>query len=266
MLDFDTSVITHCGKVRTNNEDSVTLVWPRNSDSQKPRSLLAIVADGMGGHEGGELASRMAVETIEHAWLESTRAPNAALHSAFVEANRAIYRAARLNARLKGMGTTCVASVLSEERASWAWIGDSRLYLLHEGRAYRLSEDHTVVQKMVRDGLITPEEARHHRDRSVLAQAMGTRQSIRPSLGGDPMRIEPGDRLLLCSDGLHDLVEDEELVAACAEGSAADAANRLVSLALERGGHDNISLILIAASCQPLLKRQPRKTREQVIA
>lgn len=266
MFEIDACVLTHCGNVRSNNEDSVSLVRPRNAAQQESHSLLAIVADGMGGHEGGELASRLAVETIERAWLNSAVAPVAVLEAAFVEANRAIYRAARMNANLKGMGTTCVALAVCNDEAWWAWIGDSRLYLLREGRAYRMSEDHTVVQEMLRHGLITAEDARDHRDRSVLARAVGTREHIEPGLGSEPIRIRPGDRLLLCSDGLHDLVEDEEMVRTTADRSAAESANRLLSLALERGGHDNISIILLAAACQTTPKRPPRKTREHVTA
>jgi protein phosphatase len=266
MLEFDTSVLTHCGKVRSNNEDSVSLVWPRDRATHQSHGLLAIVADGMGGHEGGELASRVAVETIERAWVNSSLEPTAALESAFAEANHAIYQAALLNPRLKGMGTTCVAVVLLEDQASWAWIGDSRLYLLREGRAYRLSEDHTVVQEMLRNGLVTPEEARNHRDRSVLARAMGTREQIQPGVGGKSIRLRPGDRLLLCTDGLHDLVEDEELTSPDADVPAAEDAERLLALALTRGGHDNVSLILIAASSEPSVKQPLRTTREQVIA
>jgi PPM family protein phosphatase len=265
MLEIDACVLTHRGNVRANNEDSVSIVRPRDA-AHGPHSLLAIVADGMGGHEGGELASKVAVETIQRTWINSTLAPNAALEAAFVEANRAIYHAALMDPKLKGMGTTCVAVVLCDDHASWAWIGDSRLYLLREGRAYRMSEDHTVVQEMLRRGLITAEEARSHRDRSVLARAMGTREHLEAGLSGEPVCIHPGDRLLLCSDGLHDLVEDDELIANTAEESAAVGAEKLLALALERGGHDNISLILLAAACPTTPKRPPRKTREHVTA
>jgi PPM family protein phosphatase len=265
MLEIDACVLTHWGNVRSNNEDSVSLVRRGDSTHEEPQTLLAMVADGMGGHEGGELASRLAVETIERVWAGSTLMPSATLETAFIEANRAIFQAAQKNRNLKGMGTTCVAVILCDDRASWAWIGDSRLYLLREGRAYRMSEDHTVVQGMIRRGLITAEEARSHGDRGVLERAMGTHEQVVPALG-EPIPIEPNDRLLLCSDGLHDLVEDEELVSNTAEGSAAAGAEKLLALALKRGGHDNISLILLAAACQSARKRQPRKTREHVIA
>ncbi len=251
MLDIDACALTHCGKIRLNNEDSVVLLRPHNRAQQHLHGLLAIVADGMGGYEGGEVASRIATETVARSfsrYSNSGLAPGAALKAAFAEANRAIFQTAVANPMFSGMGTTCIAVVVRDDLAWWAWIGDSRLYLLRDGRACRLSEDHTLVQQMLRRGFITPEEARKHRDRGLLERAMGVVEQAEPGLSAKAIRLKPVDRLLLCSDGLYDLIDDQELAANVAECSAAEGAEKLLSLALERGGHDNISLILLAAT------------------
>lgn len=267
MLEVDACVLTHVGKVRTNNEDSATLVRPSNVSSVEFHGLLAIVADGMGGHEGGEFASKLAIDSIVRSYYNSKASPAAALEQALRDGNREVYRAARANSQLTGMGTTCVAVVLCDDKAWWGWIGDSRFYLLRSGRVYRMSEDHTVVQSMVRRGLITREEAHDHSDRSVLERALGTRKNVEPGLGREAIQLKAGDRLLLCSDGLHDLVEDEEIAWAAAEGPIAQDAEQLLRLALDRGGHDNISIVLLEVrqkSAGP--KRSPAITREYAIA
>lgn len=267
MLEIDACVLTHSGKVRSNNEDSVSLVRPTDKSSLLSHGLLALVADGMGGHEGGEFASQLALQEIVRSYYRSEAALPAALEQALRDANREVFKASRSNPLLKGMGTTCVALVLCGDEAWWGWIGDSRLYLIRSGKIYRLSEDHTVVQDMVRRGLITAEEAHNHSDRSVLERALGTQKTVEPGLSDHPIRISAGDRLLLCSDGLHDLVEDEELVCNAGEGTVAIAAERLLQLALERGGHDNVSVVLLEAKLESATpKRPPITTREHVIA
>ncbi|MGA3035607.1 MAG: PP2C family serine/threonine-protein phosphatase [Terracidiphilus sp.] len=259
--------MTHMGKIRTNNEDSVSFVRPTDNDALQTHGLLALLADGMGGHEGGELASKLAVDEITRTYYDSNEPPPVALASAFRNANRVIFRAARANRKLKGMGTTCIAVALCNDRAWWAWIGDSRLYLLRGGQIYRMSEDHTVVQDMMRRGLLTREEAHNHRDRGVLERALGTRETAEFELGSDAIQLALGDRLLLCSDGLHDLVDDDEIARCGTDGPVNQGAERLLDLALELGGHDNITVVLLEAnpaSSQP--KRPLARTREQVIA
>jgi PPM family protein phosphatase len=267
MLEIDACVLTHAGNVRTNNEDSVSLVRPTDKGSLSSHGLLALVADGMGGHEGGEFASQLALQEIVRSYYRNDAPPSAALERAMGDANREVYRASRTNPLLKGMGTTCVALVLCDDEAWWGWIGDSRLYLLRNGKIYRLSEDHTVVQDMVRRGLITAEEAHSHSDRSVLERALGTRKTVEPGLAANPIRLAAGDRLLLCSDGLHDLVEDEEMVRDAGEGTVTTAAEKLLHLALDRGGHDNVSVVLLEARLESgATKKPPITTREYVIA
>jgi protein phosphatase len=206
---------------------------------------LAVLADGMGGHEGGELASKLALEGIARSYYGSMGPPPEALDEALRSANGDVYLASREKTALRGMGTTCVAVVLRDDRAWWAWVGDSRLYLLRGEQIYQMSEDHTVVHQLVRKGLLTLEEAYNHPDRSVLERAIGTRIEIEPSICTEPIRLANGDRLLLCSDGLHDLVTNDEIAVHAANGPIAECAEGLINLALERGGYDNVSVILL---------------------
>jgi|HubBroStandDraft_1064217.scaffolds.fasta_scaffold00190_5 serine/threonine protein phosphatase PrpC len=265
MFEIDASVLTHMGKVRTNNEDSVTFVRPNAAEARKSHGVLAVVADGMGGHEAGELASKLAAEGIARGYYRSCATPPEALADAFREANREIFETSAKDPGLKGMGTTCVAAAILDDLAWWAWVGDSRLYLLRRGRIYRMSEDHTVVHEMVRRGLLTAEEAHCHPERSALARAMGTRESIELAVGAQPIHLADGDRLLLCSDGLHDLLTDEEIAEYAGETLVAASAERLLLLALERGGFDNISIVLLEAKLESEVVKKPASiTREHV--
>lgn len=266
MFEINASVLTHAGKVRTNNEDSVSLVRPSDKSVMSSRGVLALIADGMGGHEGGEFASKLAVEGIVRSYYGSIATPPAALQDAFRDANRAIYRAAKKNPSLKGMGTTCVAVAVCDDQAWWAWVGDSRLYLLRDGTAYRMSEDHTVVQELVRRGLLPPEEACNHPDRSVLERAIGTRDRVETALGAQAIQLAPGDRLLLCSDGLHDLMDEAEIAECARAGPVADCTEALLHVALERGGFDNVSIILLEVKPELATHRRPPViTREHIV-
>jgi PPM family protein phosphatase len=209
----------------------------------RTKGHLAIVADGLGGHAGGETASRLAVETISRVYYESADSdePHAALERAFLAANRVIHQRARAELPLYGMGTTCTALALCGRRAYCAHVGDSRLYLLRGGESYLMSEDHSAVMDLVRRGMLRREAARHHADRNVLLRALGTRPEITVTCWQKPFPWRAGDVFLLCSDGLYDLVEEAEMLSAAgAEPAAACAA--LIELAKERGGHDNITV------------------------
>jgi protein phosphatase len=265
MLEIDAAVATHVGNVRSRNEDWVSFVRPSEAEAQASRGVLAIVADGMGGHKAGEHASRLAAETIARSYFDSSEELRGALVDAFREANCAVYGAAMAQPAWKGMGTTCVAVAICKDQAWWAWVGDSRLYLLRGGSIYRLTEDHTVVQDMVRRGWMTTQEANAHRDRNVLERAIGTREAVEPGVGQAALRLEPGDRLLLCSDGLHDLLTDEEMASFACEVAARDGAERMIEMALRRGAPDNLSVVLLEAKAEAAA-RPPTKTREHVLA
>ena len=204
-----------------------------------------MVADGMGGHAAGEVASSLAVEVIERAYQGCTGDPASCLTEALQQANRAIHDTARRDERLGGMGTTCTAVVVEKGQAYLAHVGDSRLYLVRGGGIYRMTEDHSAVMDLVRRGLLTADEARHHADKNVILRALGTHSSVRVATWDEPMPVRPGDTLVLSSDGLHDLVEDEEIGEVVHSQSLEEACRRLVDLARERGGPDNITVVLL---------------------
>jgi len=200
----------------------------------------------MGGHHAGEVASQTAVETIAAEYPRARGTPGQALEKAFHKAHEAIGKLAAHSPEMSGMGTTCTALALVGSELWAAHIGDSRLYLIRGGRIYQLSEDHTQCMEMVRRGLLTLEEARHHEDRNVLVRAMGTRPELDLMLWTEPMTVKPGDAFVLCSDGLHDLVAAEEIRELAQGVSTGDACRQLVRMARERGGYDNITVAVVA--------------------
>ena len=143
-----------------------------------------------------------------------------------------------------------------------AYVGDSRLYLIRRGQIYRMSEDHSMVFEMVHQGLLTPEQARNHQDRNVLSRVLGSRPQVEVSCWDEPFPIKPGDRFLLCSDGLHDLVTDERMLELGMQGDIGEATARLVQAANENGGYDNIAVVLLEAVDSAAVRSAPGPTRE----
>ncbi len=238
---FDIGSLSDVGRERSENQDSVG--YFQTSDG---RWSLFLVCDGMGGHAGGQRASQLAVEVIGRAFgqLVETRGIGEALERAIVAANTAIFNEASENPTLKGMGTTCVAVVTGGGEALFAHVGDSRIYRIRPRSVEQLTKDHTAVQRMVDGGLLTEEEAREHTESNVLARCLGVRETVQPELRG-PEPVLPGDRLLLCSDGLTGLVEDEIIAAIASMYPPQEAVSKLVELANDHGGHDNISVQLV---------------------
>jgi PPM family protein phosphatase len=241
-LQVTAAVLSDVGCHRESNEDRAEVVQPSES---RRGGVLAVVADGMGGHAAGEVASGLAVDVIRGAYQECTGDPANCLSEALQQANRAIYDTARRDERLGGMGTTCTAVVVEKGQAHLAHVGDSRLYLVRGGGIYRMTEDHSAVMDLVRRGLLTAAEARHHADKNVILRALGTHPSVRVATWDQPMPVRAGDTLLLSSDGLHDLVEDEEIGEVVLSQPLEQACRRLVDLARERGGPDNITVVLL---------------------
>jgi protein phosphatase len=223
-------------------------VQPGDPDVLRARGVLAIVADGMGGHSGGEVASRLAVDTIHRVYYGEVETDiQTALVRAFQEANRAIFETARGDEHLAGMGTTATALVVHGTQAFSAHVGDSRIYLMRDGAVYIMSEDHSAVGQMVVKGLITLDEARRHTDRNVILRALGTRPEVGVATWQKPFPLRAGDQFLLCSDGLHDLV-DERTMASVLEGDPPiEACGKLIALARQRGGYDNITAAVLSA-------------------
>ncbi len=240
------TVQTDVGCVREINEDSGRLVRPSDPALLSTKGTLVVVADGMGGHSAGEVASQMAADVVTRLYYESPREPGTALKSAVEEANRRIHSAAAADESKHGMGTTCTALALCDGLAYAAHVGDSRLYMLRAGQLYQLSEDHSAVNEMVKLGIITKEQARTHEDKNVILRALGTSPEVEVSTV-EPFGVRVGDQYLLCSDGLYDLVVDDEVAAVLTEAEDVHAAGeRLIALAKERGGHDNITVGIIA--------------------
>jgi len=237
--------LTDIGCHRSENEDYYCYFEPENDDDFQRKGRLAVVADGMGGHQGGKVASTLAVETVRDAYLNHPAGdPSESLRAAFQHAHAAIRELALRSPELQGMGTTCTAAALLDGQLSYGHIGDSRLYLIRGYRISQLTQDHSQVARMVQDGLITPEEASVHPQRNVLTSAMGAESAI-SDFSDAPLPLQPGDILLICTDGLHGLVSDQELLAVAATESPAEACKHLVQMANARGGFDNITLQIL---------------------
>ncbi len=226
--------LTHVGLVRKGNEDSYLL----------NESLgLFVVADGMGGHEAGEVASKIAVQTVERA-LSGAAAKQGALPSAIRQANNEIYMQAQVDHGLHGMGTTITAVHCFADQVNIGHVGDSRAYLIRGGQATLLTRDHSLVNELLRCGQITEQEAENHPQKNIVTRALGTE----PMVDVDILTpiIEPHDKLLLCTDGLSNLIKGEEMAKIIqAERSTSLALKALVQMALDRGGFDNITALLI---------------------
>jgi serine/threonine protein phosphatase PrpC len=245
-LEIVASVQTDVGCVREINEDSGRLLRPSDPAQLSAKGTLLVVADGMGGHSAGEVASQLAADVVSRLYYDSPEEPGAALKAAVEEANRRIHSAAAADEAKHGMGTTCTALALCSGTAYAAHVGDSRLYMMRAGQFYQLSEDHSAVNEMVKMGIITKEQARTHEDKNVILRALGTSPEVEVSTV-EPFGVREGDRYLLCSDGLYDLVLDDEIAAVLTESEDVHAAGeRLIKTAKERGGHDNITVGIIA--------------------
>lgn len=231
--------LSSTGQVRTANEDSF-------GHFQRPDgALLIVVADGMGGHRGGATASRTAVDTIGEIFEQSTPpVAQGVLRDAIELANERIHRRARDDADLMGMGTTVVAFLLSPGLEAWvAHVGDSRAYRSRAGHLEPLTSDHSVVAEMLRRGLISAEEAETHPRRNEILRSVGVLPGVEVEIAS--VEVEPGDCIVLCSDGLSGVVRDEEIARVVEAEAPGEAGETLVRLANERGGPDNITVQLL---------------------
>lgn len=237
--------LTDVGCQRENNEDSYGYWEPEDDASFEALGRLAIVADGMGGHEGGHIASRVAVEIVTQVYAASAEPdPQKRLLGALDEAHHRIQRRAQENAALNSMGTTCTAFALVKARLYFVHVGDSRLYLLREGKLRILTRDHTVIARLLDRGLIRVEDADEHPQRHVLTSALGVADNIEIDFPAEPMPIQTDDILLICTDGLWGQVDFGEIEQVLASQSPANACQALTQLAMERGGPDNITLLI----------------------
>lgn len=242
------ALLSDVGCQRQHNEDSARLVNTGDPPTFGERGALALVADGMGGHAAGDLASLMAADTIEKNYWRDGDDPGIALLRSVSKANRAVFDTSDGDEQLEGMGTTLTAVVFENWRAHLGHVGDSRLYLLRNGDIYLMTEDDSAVMEMVRHGMITREEARTHSDKNVILKALGTKPDVTARNWTIPFPVHDGDRWVLSSDGLHDLVEDEEIKEAVLASEPEAACASLVELARQRGGPDNITVVVLVVS------------------
>ena len=231
--------ITDIGRKRKVNQDYIYT-------SEEPVGNLPnvfIVADGMGGHNAGDYASKVTVETML-AEMQSSfeKNPTLIFRRAIEEANEVIRRRADEDKKLEGMGTTVVAATISNQMMYFANVGDSRLYLINQG-IQQLTKDHSLVEEMVRLGGINEEEARHHPDKNIITRAIGVKEDVEVDFY--EFSLKKGDIILMCSDGLSNMIEDEEIFA-IVKGARdiVEAGQNLIDRANENGGNDNISVVL----------------------
>jgi protein phosphatase len=234
---------TDVGLVRSENQDFGTYTTPREESHSHPGGRLLVVADGMGGHRGGATASRLAGETVKAQYLGSeTYDISQALREALARANARIFSEAQANPDLRGMGTTTSALVVKNNQAWFAHVGDSRIYVVRGDDIRQITEDHSLVASMVREGLLTAKEAETHPRRNVLQRSMGVSEDVEIDVSG-PFDVLKDDVFILCSDGLHGLVKEPELKEIAAL-PIDQAATEYVKRALARGAPDNVTVIV----------------------
>ena len=248
MSRLDIAGLSHAGNKRDRNEDSIGI------DAQLG---LVVLADGMGGYQGGQIASALAVKVVIETIREHySSAPEnvetkvgddwhrSVLRQAFEKANNVIYHLARRKPQWQGMGTTLIAALFHDHRVTIGHVGDSRLYRVRNNELQRVTADHSLLQELVDGGFCTAEDLRCSLNKNLITRAVGIAQSVEPAMKQE--QVIPGDLYLLCSDGLTDLVDDQEIQLALRQSfcELRKAAVSLVRLANHRGGHDNISVIV----------------------
>jgi PPM family protein phosphatase len=246
------------GCVRTNNEDSFGYWEPEDDQQFLRKGRLAVVADGMGGYEGGQEASRLAVETLVATYRDfGGEDPQAALVEGLQAAHEQIRQYSFAHPELRGMGTTCTAAAIvrgalggadgatNYDALYYVHVGDTRLYLIRDDQITRVTRDHSYVGRLVESGMISAEEAEHHPQRNILTAALGTNPDLIMDSPGHPEPLRPEDVLLICTDGLWGQVRDSEILGAVENATTEKACRELIQLARERGGPDNITVEIL---------------------
>ena len=236
---------SNIGLIRSENQDSFGKFPPDDFNLYSEKGQLFIVADGMGGHAGGKEASSIAVDTINDVYFSSPSDSLSALKEAIEKANNNIYNKSENSNQLKGMGTTCTVLILNEDKGLIAHIGDSRIYIVENNLSpviEQLTEDHTKVHEMVKEGILTEKEAKTYPAKSVLSRALGVGQKANADF--KTITIKKGQSYVMCSDGLAEVTKNEiaQIVSA---NSPEDACGKLINLSNERGGKDNVTVLVI---------------------
>jgi PPM family protein phosphatase len=240
--------LSDVGCRRENNEDYFSYWEPESEEKFAKKGRLAIVADGMGGYEGGQEASRLAVETIVETYGNAADDPQAALLASLQAAHEQIRQYGQEHPRLLGMGTTCTALALNGHHLYFAHVGDSRLYLVRGGKISRLTRDHSYVGRLIESGAISSREAETHPQRHILTAALGAAVPLEADFPEIPLQLENNDVLVLCTDGLWGQIAEDELLHIVGTRSAPEACRDLVAIAKQRGGPDNITVQILRLS------------------
>lgn len=234
------------GRLRANNQDYLGYRQPEDPELRAEAGWLYAVADGVGGAQAGEVASKQAVQTLLAVYYRSYQETTAdRLREAFAEANRVVYEKASGQEGPQRMSTTLVAAVIRGRELTVANVGDSRAYLIHKGQIRQITRDHSMIARLLAEGVITPQQAESHPRRHVISRSIGAHPKVETDVFSETFL--PGDRLLLCSDGLTEHITDAEVLTATQTADPEASVQRLVNLANERGGTDNITVLLVRA-------------------
>ncbi len=241
MIEIKSFSKSDVGKVRQNNEDFY------GEFLIEPEHRIFLVADGMGGHNAGEVASRLAVMTFFEnykKYFEEVKDPEKVIEMAFYDANRRVFEEGAGKETQHGMGTTLSVLVLRGEEAFLGHVGDSRIYLIREDECKKLTRDHSLVGKMRENGVITEEEARVHPRRNILYLSLGVKESITPQISGG-IKVKEGDIFVVCTDGLSNMVTDDEIKIIAINNPPKRAVEKMIEVARERGAPDNVTVGVI---------------------
>jgi protein phosphatase len=251
---------THPGMSGKNNEDRFAVIAYRLEDERSTPAVMAVVSDGVGGHRAGEVAAEIVVQTIQQTIARNNGLqPLQALREAIQQASQAVYAQAQAENSQRGMAATCACALVIENRLFVAWVGDSRIYLVSGDSIRQLTTDHTWIQEALDAGMLTAEEARNHPNTHVIRRYLGSPQPVdvdmrlrlspnetnEQSLSNQGYELQPGDQVILCSDGLSDLVSEQEILPLVKGQSQEEALQSLTNLANQRGGHDNITIVAL---------------------
>lgn len=242
------AMLSHPGCVRPTNEDYSLYTIPDEDAPDAALGVLALVADGMGGHAAGEVASQMAAKCVHYLFYRQAQPVPQALAEGLAAANHAIHEHARTHPECAGMGTTCTAIALRDNRIWLGHVGDSRAYLIRKDRIYKISEDHSLVAELVRQGSLTEGEAKHFPDRNVILRALGICPTVEPTVWREGLPAKAGDILVLCSDGLSDVIDDDTIRKTASTLTPLEACKALIQAALDANAPDNVSVGIIAVA------------------
>ncbi len=274
------TALTHPGMKGKNNEDRFAVSAFTLSEKNQTPVLLAILSDGIGGHRAGEVAAEIAVNKISQCVADSNGAqPAHILQKAIQEASQEIFNQAQEDNGRQGMGATCVCAMIIGSRLYAATVGDSRIYLMRGKTIQQLSTDHTWIQEALDQGILKPEQVAGHPNQHVIRRYLGSptppnvdlrlrltgKENDNQAESNQGMLLQSGDRVLLCSDGLHDVVQDAEILAAFLQHPQSDALQYLINLANQRGGPDNITGIIIEVPEQALVRKQTKVWRYLIL-